>query len=96
MMKRTIWFAAGAASTIYTQRKLKQKVDEITPASVAVEAAKTAGKTAGKVGVSVARRVGDALTEGSSPSRSRTPPPRVRPPHPPPPLIPNFRRCCRG
>lgn len=61
-MRRIFWIGVGVGSTLWTQRKLRQQVGEITPANVGREAVRMARRA----GDDLARSVGDAVAEGRS------------------------------
>ncbi len=64
-MRRLFWIGVGVGSTLYTQKRVKDAVGEVTAANVGREAVRVARR----VGEDVARNVGSAVTEGRDAAR---------------------------
>ena len=64
-MRRIFWIGVGVGSTLWTQRKMREQVGEITPANVTREAVRMARRA----GDDIVRSVGDAVTEGRTTAR---------------------------
>ncbi len=61
-MSRLVWFGLGVGTTLWTERRLRQRVGgDMTPANVGREAARMAASA----GVGAARAVGEAVVEAT-------------------------------
>lgn len=64
-MRRLFWIGVGVGSTLWTQKKMREQVGEITPANVGREAVRLARRA----GDDLVRNVGEAVTEGRDTAR---------------------------
>ena len=64
-MRRLFWIGVGVGSTLYTQRRVKEAVGEVTAANVGREVIRVARR----VGDDVVRSVGSAVIEGRDTAR---------------------------
>jgi hypothetical protein len=64
-VRRLFWIGVGVGSTLYTQRRVKEAVGEVTAANVGREVVRVARR----VGDDVVRSVGSAVIEGRDTAR---------------------------